>query len=239
MESPPSFSTLRGGRGAEPRAIVVRVGLDAATAQALLERVGAVRWGELWHAYGPAGDVGAQLAAVIVGDDSTRGEAWWNLWGNIHHQGTVYDATVPAVPILLDLAGWRAHPDREQALAMLREIAAADGVYVWRFDASGEIVDDAREGRRRFRELRAILDEGAPPLLDGWRPEPEPIRRALLWLLSVLPDLRARHEALVAELLPPRHRAAWRMVLAGSAESEDDANAVSDLEDWVHGTADG
>jgi hypothetical protein len=218
----------------------VRDGLDeGGAAQALLERVGSVRWGELWHAYGPASDVPAQLAAVVVGDDETRRDAWWNLWGNIHHQGTIYEATVPAVPVLLGLAGWRSHPDRQEALSMLREIGAAAGVSVWRFDASGEIVDDVAAGRRRFAELRAILVAGAPPLLEGWRTEPEPIRRALLWLLSVLPTLHARHEALIAQMLPPRHRAAWRMVVAGSAEAQEDADAVSDLEDWVHGAAEG
>lgn len=96
---------MRGEQGTS-RAIVVRPSLEAERAHGLLEHVAVVPWPELYHAYGPAIDVPGQLAAVIVGDDETRDEAWWNLWGNIHHQGTIYEATVPGVPLLLGLADW-------------------------------------------------------------------------------------------------------------------------------------
>jgi hypothetical protein len=36
--------------------------------------------------------------------DATRQAAWWELWGNIHHQGSVYEATLPAVDLLIALA---------------------------------------------------------------------------------------------------------------------------------------
>jgi hypothetical protein len=45
--------------------------------------------------------VPGQLAAVSVGDDETRDEAWWNLWGNIH-QGTIYEATAPDAVVALE-----------------------------------------------------------------------------------------------------------------------------------------
>ena len=200
-----------------------------------MERVAAVGWSELYHAYGPATDVPGQLAAVVVGDDDTRAEAWWNLWGNIHHQGTIYEATVPAVPLLLGLAGWREHPDRAQALSMLREIGAAEGVYVWRHGDDEELVTDEAAQARLYPVLRATLRSGAAELLDGWRDEPDDVRRALLWLLSVLPDLRAQHETLIAATLPEQHRRAWDLEIAGTADSQEEADAVSALEDWVHG----
>jgi len=238
VDIPRSFETLRGDRAPVP--IVVRAeGGGGAEARALLERVAAVGWKERYHAYGPAGDVPAQLAAVVVGDDDTRAEAWWNLWGNILHQGTVYEATVPAVPVLLALAGWREHPDRAQAIAMLREAGAAEGVYVWRHDADGRIIADAEEGRRLLTALRELLDAGAEPLLRRWRTEPAPVQRELLWLLSVLPALRARYEPLVAELLPSRHRAAWDLETARAAQSQEDADAVWALEDWIRAGGDG
>lgn len=49
-----------------------------------------IRWTELAHAYGSATDVAALLYGATLGDDQVRREAWWELWGNIHHQGTVY-----------------------------------------------------------------------------------------------------------------------------------------------------
>jgi hypothetical protein len=118
------FETIRSGT---PERLPIVAGPQASLpeASALLSQVEGVDWSAVRHAYGPADDVAGQLAAVIAGDADTRAEAWWNLWGNIHHQGDVYEATRPAVPILSGLARWREHPDRTQALIMLREIAAA------------------------------------------------------------------------------------------------------------------
>ena len=236
MKVPRQYSTMRGG--GEARALVVRPSLTPAQARPLLERVAAVPWGDLYHAYGPAVDVPGQLAAVIAGDDDTRAEAWWNLGGNIHHQGTIFEATVPAVPILLSIAAWEEHPDRVQALALLREIGAADGVFVWRYGPGDELVSDEVEQERLYPALRSELEGGAAALLERWREEPAPVRRALLWLVSVLPELQARREALIAETLPERHRRAWDLVITESAESQEDADAVFELEDWVYADAD-
>ncbi|MEY2512759.1 MAG: hypothetical protein QOJ89_117 [bacterium] len=230
-----AFKTMRGS-GGQTRAIVFRRGLDADGAAELLDAVAAVRWSDLYHAYGPAADVAMQLRAVIVGDEGTREEAWWNLFGNIHHQGTIYEATVPAVPILLGLADWVEYPDRALALMMLREIAAADGVHVWRYGSKDELVTLVDDQRRLYPLLRAALRDGAARLLDGWRDEEPAIRRALLWLLSALPELHERYAALVADVLPARHRHAWELEVSGSAESESesDGDAIFALEDWVH-----
>jgi hypothetical protein len=213
MDIPDTFITIRNDFD-EVHRLGVRDGLDRSAADALLERIGSVEWSALSHAYGPADDVPGQLAAVVAGDDRTREEAWWNLWGNIHHQGTIYAATRPAVPILLGIAAWQQHPDRGQSLLMLRDIARA------------EEADD---------ELRALTADGIEPLLARWRDEPEAVRRTLLWLLTALPDLRARHGDLVAELLPPEHRRAWELELGGPSEdwSWDDSDAVNALEEWV------
>lgn len=219
---------MRGEEGAT-HPIVVRPSLDIGRAETLLDQVAAVAWDELYHAYGPASDVPGQIAAVLVGDDETRAEAWWNLWGNIHHQGTIYEATVPAVPILLGIAGWSDHPDRAEALMMLREIGAACGAHVWRYGAHGDPVSDEDEQRRLHPELRNRLVAGAASMLDSWRSEPPDVRRALLWLLSVHTDLRAEHQDLVDEVLPAVHRRAWELELAGSMDSD----AVFALEEWV------
>jgi hypothetical protein len=185
LDPPREFSTMR-GEERRRRAIGRRPGLDEAAVRPLLEQVLAVPWHERRHAHGPATDVPGQLAAVIVGDDDTRPEAWWNLWGNIHHQGSIYEATVPAVPILFAIAGWRAHPDRAQALQMLREIAAAEGVHVWRHGEDGELVTDDGEQRRLYPALRSALEAGAAPLLEGLADEPDDVHQALVELRAVL-----------------------------------------------------
>jgi hypothetical protein len=111
---PPAFSTLQSDPPGE-LPIRVRERLDENAAAEIVKAIRAVSWNELFHAYGPAGDVAAQLIAATVGDDPTRDAAWWNLWGNIHHQGTIYEATGPAAPVIARLAAWDTYPDRIQA----------------------------------------------------------------------------------------------------------------------------
>ena len=84
----------------------------------LADALDAVPWLRLGHAYGPARDVPALLYAVTVGGTDARKAAWWELWGNIHHQGTVYEATSPAVPFIAALAGRDGYPDRVQAVSL-------------------------------------------------------------------------------------------------------------------------
>ena len=141
-------STFGSVQSAEPEAIpiVVEDDLDFSGAAIVIEAVDAVPWGDLCHAYGPADDVREQLIAITVGDDATREVAWWNLFGNIHHQGTIYEATVRAVPIMQRLAEWSGYPDRVDALSFLAAVAEAGGVVVWRYDSGGEIAyDDERQ----------------------------------------------------------------------------------------------
>ncbi|MFE1314776.1 hypothetical protein [Streptomyces sp. NPDC058755] len=92
--------------------------MDLATVFADLDRVA---WPELGHAYGPADDVPGLLRAVTGGDEEAAAEAEQELWGSIVHQGTVYEATVAAVPFLARFAA--AGVRRANLLGMLGAIA--------------------------------------------------------------------------------------------------------------------
>lgn len=70
----------------------------------LLKTLGQVPWQQLQHAYGPATDVPGLLRKVASGGDSEREQALRELWGNVWHQGTVYEASAPVVPYLSELA---------------------------------------------------------------------------------------------------------------------------------------
>ncbi|WP_433086921.1 hypothetical protein ACQP1P_14510 [Dactylosporangium sp. CA-052675] len=65
----------------------------------MLTELDAVAWPELTHAYGEADDVPDLLRRLATGDE----EALHALCGNIWHQGTVYEATAPAVPFLIEV----------------------------------------------------------------------------------------------------------------------------------------
>jgi hypothetical protein len=85
-----------------------------------------IDWASLTHAYGSAADVPGQLEAVATGSAPQREKALWELWGNIHHQGTVYEASAYAVPFLARLAMDDAVPAaaRTELIALIAAVAA-------------------------------------------------------------------------------------------------------------------
>ena len=199
----------------------------------MLAGIAEVDWEALYHAYGPASDVPVLLGAVTVGDDATRAAAWWELWGNIHHQGSVYEATLPTVDPLIALATWKPYPDRVEALRMLRELAHPAAVRVWHYGADGEIVHDERRQREVRSALLGAVQQHADELLGSWREESEPVRRAQLWLLSVLPAVVHRYRDLVDAVLPADYDELWRRLVVGEELDEEQEDRLDELEAWI------
>lgn len=196
--------------------VVARRDVADDAAEALVRRLEEIPWSRLDHAYGSGADVPALLYAVHLGTAEVREAAWFELWGNIHHQGTVYAATVPAVPFLDEIARSPERPDRVQALSFLREIALGDG------SAAGTVRDAVRPR--------------AETLLAAWPDEPEQVQRALVWLATAFPDLARQHEGLL-DLVPPPLRAALEETVAtgGRLEelSDDAMDRQDELERWA------
>jgi hypothetical protein len=200
--------------------VVRREDVSPEQAAALAADLASVDWSSLHHAYGPASEVGALLLAIAIGGNEVRREAWWELWGNVHHQATVYEATVPAVSFIAVVARWPGHPDRIEALNFLREIALGNGTFA--------------------EAVHLAVRAHAVSLLDNWTVEPEHVQRALLWLSSAYPDLAQGHPGLT-QLVPESMRVAWSEALdsRGRREDldEDDFDALmdrqSELEAWA------
>ncbi|WP_337176921.1 hypothetical protein [Paludisphaera sp.] len=89
----------------------------------MLEGLDAIDWKALGHAYGPATDVPDQLRALASSDPDARAEALHALFGNICHQGTVYEASAHAVPFLIELLADDSTADRAGVLCLLGELA--------------------------------------------------------------------------------------------------------------------
>ncbi|MFI6493946.1 hypothetical protein [Streptomyces sp. NPDC050564] len=85
-----------------------------------------VQWHALTHAYGSAEDVPELIRALYQDDEETAGEAIHELYGNIHHQGTVYPASAPAVPFLAH-AVRHAPGKRDELLMLLAAFAVGPG----------------------------------------------------------------------------------------------------------------
>src|SRR5215471_2299857 len=90
---------------------------------ALLEKLDDVKWVELTHAYGPAGDVPGLIRDLSSHDPRDRQQAMHALYGNIWHQGTVYQASAHAVPFLAELLRSDDVPDKDEILLLLRALA--------------------------------------------------------------------------------------------------------------------
>ena len=156
------------------------------------------------------------LYAVSLGADAVRLEAWWELWGNVHHQGTVYEATPACVPFLAQIAGDVDHPDRVNALSFLRQVAVGDGTFA--------------------PQTRAAVEHELPLLLPSWKQQTELVQRALLLLASAFPDRLATYPGL-GEQLPAHLQTAWGE-LAGAggnpttlAEGGDEGGASGEVMD--------
>ncbi|MFI6821253.1 hypothetical protein ACIBJE_09885 [Micromonospora sp. NPDC050187] len=89
----------------------------------MLDRIDDIDWRRLGHAYGSAGDVPDQLRALCSPDATVRESAFGDLYSNIFHQGSRYEASAYAVPFLLDMVADPATPDRDLALYLVTCLA--------------------------------------------------------------------------------------------------------------------
>ncbi|MGL4622493.1 hypothetical protein [Chroococcidiopsis sp.] len=89
----------------------------------MLKGLEVINWHELEHAYGMADDVPELLRSLASADARSRQDALSKLYGNIYHQGTVFEATVYAIPFLIELSQAEAVQDRDKILIYLAHIA--------------------------------------------------------------------------------------------------------------------
>lgn len=111
-----------------------------------------VDWERLHHAYGRARDVPKILRAMISTDEKAREEGRNSFWGTLNHQGDFYNATVAAIPFLIEAVNSPEVPVRARIIAALRERWLDAPTY----DAD-PMLDDPPGGG----------DEPTPMLLDG------------------------------------------------------------------------
>jgi hypothetical protein len=116
-----------------------------------------IDWAALRHAYGPAGEVPGLLHGLIDADPAIRDEAVDQMYSAVHHQRSVYDATIAAVPFLLEALITPGLPGRRDIADLLASIAYADS---WPITAGAR--DDALV--LRARDLIAAATAGLLPL---------------------------------------------------------------------------
>jgi len=144
------------------------------------------------HAYGPAEDIPALLSRA--GDDTgpghEPGDAWFDLWSALCHQGDTYTASYAAVPHLVQFAADHLKRQRynplfltacielarlegrgppippalaaayREAIHRARELAEASILSTWNADADAAIRASAAALSGDIVGARAILDAG-------------------------------------------------------------------------------
>ena len=90
---------------------------------------------------GTADDTPDRLRALATGDERARREAQYWLSASIHHQGTLYSATPPAIPFLVRLACDRSIAERAWIVRFLADLAVSrPNDFVWAgFDLRAEL----------------------------------------------------------------------------------------------------
>lgn len=190
----------------------------------MMEKLDEIPWSQLHHAYGPAADVPDLIRALSSADPQQRDAAFHELFGNIWHQGTVYEATIHALPFLIELLRQQSVPERQELALLVASILAGKGYY--QVHASIDIVNpftgkpipkpvDLDERIRKERAIVAEIREVGTSALSCLVPflaDPDPeIRRSIAQALARYPQCK---DALLASLME-----------AAAIESDDDVRA--------------
>jgi len=63
-----------------------------------------IKWAELSHAYGFAGNIEPLLKSLysFPSEGNSKSEPWHTLWSSLCHQGDVYSASFAATPVIVD-----------------------------------------------------------------------------------------------------------------------------------------
>ncbi|MBP5934635.1 hypothetical protein F3K43_00060 [Streptomyces sp. LBUM 1476] len=118
-----------------------------------------IQWHTLTHAYGTAEDVPALIRALYEGGEQAQ-EALGELYGTVYHQGSVYEASAPAVPFLAHAAR---HAPAQRASLLMLLAALADHTPRTPSPASGPAARSPRSAPPRHRRRPDPPGRRTPP----------------------------------------------------------------------------
>lgn len=81
-----------------------------------------IPWQRFSHFYGPGEEIPGLLATLASGDTEAAGEALWQLWTDLHHQGSTIAVGALAVPFLLRISAAGSPGLRAETLRLVAEI---------------------------------------------------------------------------------------------------------------------
>ena len=155
----------------------------------MLDRLDDIPWFELTHAYGSAVDVPEQIRALASTNAKQREEALWELYGNIFHQGTRYEAAPYAIPFLYELIEDPTTPDKPQLVFFLVSLALGYAEYFLPngIDRDGLRNLDPSDADPSYLCYQAVRS-GVPTLLGLLNHGDESVRDAAVYALAWFPE---------------------------------------------------
>ncbi len=161
----------------------------------MLETLDTVDWANYKHAYGAADDVPDLLRGLVSSNEEERKESLYELYGNIWHQGTIYAATVQALPFLIEILENVPAEQREDIADLVARIIAGDGYWLVHAPLSSppEHVDVDAIQKQELDVVRAVctIGESAIPHLTRFLFEGHPdTRAAVAWAFGRLKTSR-------------------------------------------------
>src|SRR5689334_942328 len=95
----------------------------------MLEGLDKINWSQLHHAYGKASDVPILIRKLLSQDQNERDEVLEDLFSNIWHQGTIWEASSYVIPFLWELIKSPETPDKLQIVFLLTSLAIGKHAY--------------------------------------------------------------------------------------------------------------
>ncbi len=156
----------------------------------MFEKLNAIPWHALTHAYGSAEEVPQWLRQLMSLDPEVRSKAANNLGASICHQGWICPATGYTVPFLIELLREPNTLAKKEILGLLIDIAEADPLSEenWR--------DNARVQSWRvpkhipFKDAYAEVYAGLSTYIDLVQDDKLPVRMMAVKILTHFPEAR-------------------------------------------------
>lgn len=162
----------------------------------MLEGLDQIDWASLHHAYGPATDVPALLRDLASSELSRVDVAIYDLFGNIWHQHTVYEASAYAVPFLIELVQNRSVLKRPMILILLASLATGSsylavhqGIQGMRPERGTAAFDEKLQRELAWvRAAHEAVAEGIPAFVALLRDPDEEVAACAAYTLSCFPE---------------------------------------------------
>lgn len=176
-----------------------------------LDELETIDWTGLVHAYGSAGDVPDLIRALVSPNAAARDSAFEELFHNIYHQGTIYEATTYTVPFLIAILNSPYTPDRAMVAGLLACIASGRGYFEvhaaiggWReiLEKQGTTLEAELERERVVTASVRHAAQAALPLLIPFLADKDPgLRACIAEALAAYPEHQMTHLPLLRSAL--------------------------------------